>query len=440
MTALEDFNAEFAAERLIEIFNGRFAHSRTVGKDGIHAGQFQQNLLSEVQLITTKVRSGSYNFTTFKQKLILKGAGKAPREISIATVRDRLTLRALTNVLMTVFQDARLHAAHHIVDEVARFIKPLDDNYAFIQIDIKDFYPSVQHAELLRRLRTRIRYQPLLNLISNAVRTPTSDDKETKPNTRGIPQGLSISNVLSSIYMMKFDQVARNRFTYFRYVDDILIICRAADAKRHFCFIESQLMRIGLECHPLKDNSKTKIVPLSHGVDYLGYRLTPSLVSVRKSSYRKMIKTLMTVITGVKYNANDKRVLTRLNLKITGCVFDAKRMGWMFFFSKTDDIKQLKRLDSFVEKHWRRLGMEKYGHPKKFVKAYHEINFNFENSKYIPRFDEYTKDQKIDLIVMMQARERDVVERWSIERINREFFKIVKKEASELEKDMTPTS
>jgi hypothetical protein len=74
------------------------------------------------------------------------------------------------------------------------------------------------------------------------------------------------------------------------------------------------------------------------------------------------------------------------------------------------------------------------------VKAYHEINFNFENSKYIPRFDEYTKDQKIDLIVMMQARERDVVERWSIERINREFFKIVKKEASELEKDMTPTS
>ncbi|WP_105427123.1 reverse transcriptase/maturase family protein [Neorhizobium tomejilense] len=440
VTALGIFTTEFAPQRLAEIFNERILHSHTVGKDGAHPSVFAQTLDEGVQRISDRALAGSYNFTTFKQKLVLKGPDKPPRQISVATVRDRVALRALTNVLMSVFPDSRIPPAHYIIDEVADLIAPLGDDYSFIQIDIKNFYPSVRHDELLCRLRTRIRHKPLLNLIMQAVSTPTSASKETRPNTIGIPQGLSISNVLSSIYMIKFDEFARSRFAYFRYVDDILIICPTTHAKRNFRLIKGRLAKIGLECHRLEDKTKTKIVPLSQGVDYLGFHLAPEVTSVRESSYRRIIDKVMTVMTGVKYNANHAKILTRLNLKITGCIFDGRRMGWMFFFSMTDDLKQLQRLDSFIAKTWRRLGMGQFGSPKRFVKAYHEINFNLTSTRYIPRFDEYSTDQKIDLIATMKVIDRAVVANWAIERINRNFFQLIRKEVAELEKDITPLS
>ncbi|WP_025661822.1 reverse transcriptase domain-containing protein [Rhizobium sp. IBUN] len=440
MTALDIFNTEFTPQRLAEIFNERILHSSTVGKDGVHPLVFAENLNAGVQHISDKAHSGSYRFTTFKQKLVLKGHDKPPRQISVATVRDRVALRAVTNVLMSVFPDARILPAHYIVEEVAGLIAPRGDDFSFIQIDIKNFYPSVRHDELLRRLRTRIRHKPLLNLIMQAVGTPTSAGKEIRPNTIGIPQGLSISNVLSSIYMMKFDEFARSRFAYFRYVDDILIVCPTADAKRNFRLVRNRLAQIGLECHRLEDNTKTKIVPLSKGVDYLGFHLAPEVTSVRTSSYRRIIDKVMTVMTGVKYSGNHARILARLNLKITGCIFDGRRMGWMFFFSMTDDLKQLQRLDGFISKTWRRLGMEQFGTPKRFVKAYHEINFNLASSRYIPRFDEYSNDQKVDLIATMLDADRSVVANWAIERINRRFLQLIRKEVAELEKDITPIS
>jgi len=84
--------------------------------------------------------------------------------------------------------------------------------------------------------------------------------------------------------------------------------------------------------------------------------------------------------------------------------------------------------------------MEQFGIPKRFVKAYHEINFNLATSRYIPKFDEYSRDQKIDLIAAMIVTDRSVVANWPIERINRKFFQLIRKEVAELEKDITPLS
>lgn len=440
MKSQQLFEYEFSPERLTEVFEERIAKATSTGKDGIPATAFAKNLAIELQRISAKAHTDTYKFTTYKQKLILKGHGKPPRQISIATVRDRIVLRSMTNVLMSVFEDARLLPAHYIIREISEFIRPLDDEYSFIQIDIKDFYPSILHDELKLRLDGRIQNNKLLNLIMKAVRTPTSDTKEHRANTKGIPQGLSISNILSSIYMMDFDNTARLQFTYFRYVDDILIICKSEDAEKNYLHIKGELEKLGLYCHNLEEKSKTKIALLSDGVEYLGYKLRPNNLSVRNSSYRKMIDNIMAVMTSARYSTNHRRVLTRLNLKISGCIFNDRRMGWMFFFSMSDDVSQLRRLDAFIARTWKSLGMERYGLPKKFIKTYHEIKYNLANTRYIPRFDDYTEQQKIDLIVAMSGEDIDVVRDWTSERINKAFLKLVKKEISELEKDITPVS
>ncbi|MQY00677.1 RNA-directed DNA polymerase (reverse transcriptase) protein [Sinorhizobium medicae] len=436
MTIGETFDLQFSTDNLRLIFEEKIATSGTVGKDGVHPTAFAKNLETELALVRANVRSESYKFTAFKQRLILKGAGKPPREISIAGVRDRLVLRALTNVLTSVFGDAKIPAAHHFISEIKEYIKPLSDEYSFVQLDVKDFYPNLQHAYLMDQIRSRTEHRQLQYLVLRAITTPTGDKKEM--NGTGVPQGLSVSNVLSSIYMMKIDSEARATLQYFRYVDDILVICRTSEAERTFQYISQQLELANLNCHPL--GTKSKIVPLSEGVDYLGYRLSPSLVSVRHSSYRRMMENIMSVITVGKYKPQPKKTLLKLNIKITGCIMNQKRFGWMFFFSMTENVKQLKRLDRFVDMQWNKSGMEQAGKPKTFVKTFYEIRYNAADTKYIPRFDDYSIEKKMELISTMEGIELVEIRDWTREKIEKKFWYYVKREVADLEKDITPIS
>lgn len=234
--------------------------------------------------------------------------------------------------------------------------------------------------------------------------------------------------------------MARDKYVYYRYVDDILIICKSENARGNLDFMMKRLAKVGLTCHEPTPGSKTKIEPLSKGVEYLGYHLTPNKVSIRQSSYRNIIEKLVSVATAAKYKPSDRRQVRRLNLKITGCFVNGKRYGSMFYFSMTDDKEQLMRLDRFVDRLWKKSGFEKYGKPKTFVKTFHEIKFNLAATKYIPRFDDYSIEQMMQFVADFEARELDEVRNWTEDKIRKTFKRHVKREVSDLLKDMTPTS
>lgn len=231
MTAGQLYKQQFSSENLKSIFHERISRGATTGKDGVSPVAFGAILDDEVERAISKIARRTYRFTTYKQKLVLKGARKPPREISIATVRDRLVLRAANNILVEVFEDRKIEAPHVFVSEISKLIRPLGDDYSFVQMDIKDFYPSISHEMLMRQLRSRVRTPELLHLIECAIKTPTGLTSEEEKNTVGVPQGLSISNILSSIYMKNFDNSMHSKYAYFRYVDDIVIICRSSEAK-----------------------------------------------------------------------------------------------------------------------------------------------------------------------------------------------------------------
>ncbi len=436
-TPKQIFDNQFSALNLSTIFSERVSQSGTVGRDGVHPAAFEKNLDQEIALIRKNVNACKYRFTTYKQRLVLKGAGKAPREISIAGVRDRVCLRALNNSLAAIFTQAKPALAHQYISEIKAYIKPLSDDYSFVQMDVENFFPSILHQELMKRLRSKTRYQKLLSLVSAAITTSTG---VSGTKDKGVPQGLSISNVLSSIYMIPIDEEACDKYEYYRYVDDILIICKKENAEANLAFMTKRLARVGLTVHEPTPGSKTKIEPLSKGVEYLGYHLTPSKASIRRSSYRNIMEKLVSVVTAAKYKPSDRRQVRRLNLKITGCFVNGKRYGSMFYFSMTDDKEQLMRLDRFVGRLWKKAGFDKYGTPKTFVKTFHEIKYNLAATKYIPRFDDYTVEQMMQFIADLEARELDDVRTWTEEKIRKTFRRHVKREVSDLLKDVTPTS
>ena len=108
----------------------------------------------------------------------------------------------------------------------------------YVKIDITKFYSSINHSILLKKIKRKIRKKEALEFLVRAITTQTiprnvSAPEKTSPK-KGVPEGLSISNILADIYLSDLKKLICNKFdvAFFRYVDDILILCQADQAAK----------------------------------------------------------------------------------------------------------------------------------------------------------------------------------------------------------------
>ncbi|QCB39940.1 RNA-directed DNA polymerase (reverse transcriptase) protein [Sphingobium sp. PAMC28499] len=427
----------FSESSLKALFSSRIIKSRAVGLDGTRLEAFTSRLDEECALIERKVLCGTYTFTRYREKLILKGATRLPRRISIPTVRDRLALRAICNLLAEAVPGARSAPPHSYIKAIASLIKGTSEPLSFLRVDVRDFFPSIQHNILLSKLKDLGVESLILTQIQKAIENQTGSAPDYVVSGVGVPQGLSISNLLASVYMQEFDAEAAKRSVYHRYVDDILVVAPSHEITARFKEIHAGLLELRLDPHPMGRSGKTEIKRISEGIDYLGYHLTPRKISVRTSSYHRMFKNLSKVFTQYKYKKNLQQFLFKLNLRITGCVVDGKRKGWLLFFSQTDDLSQLRYLDEFVATQCRRVGINpKASDIARFVKAYHEIRFKGVVNGYIPNFDNFTLEQKYALINNLTGVPFEELDSRSVEVTQADFRNLVAKEVADLEQDV----
>lgn len=428
------FRSAFSAKNLADLFDERLATAKAVGRDGIRADKFEAVLPSEIDLIRRKVLGGCYVFTKYRAKLVSKGARKNPRVLSIPTVRDRLTLRALCDFLSHVYEDDVTKKPHVYIKRL-RELLPAYPGGIFLRVDVKDYYPSISRDKILKIIKRSIKKTQAISLIRAAIETQTIDEKDG-----GIPQGLSISNILAAVYLRDMDEELSKLYAYFRYVDDILVLCKdKTEADAAFADIQAQLSKKDLFCHPISESGKTCVRNISDGIDYLGFNVSDKRISIRTSSYNNIFGVLLSMFTHNKYKEHHSSLIWRLNLKVTGCTFEGKNYGWLFFFMQTENISQLKYLDMFIARQLALRGLGALtGRVKRFVKAYHEIRFNRKDTKYILNFDEFTTDDKIKTISLLTG-ERESLVRAKAAVINERFYKLIGKEVSKLERDIMET-
>jgi hypothetical protein len=230
----------------------------------------------------------------------------------------------------------------------------------------------------------------------------------------------------------------KSSWSYYRYVDDILVICRANQVDQIYDQLKRILGRNKLKCHPLnKEGSKSYTAPLTDGVEYLGFKIHQSGVSIRESSYRKMFRTIGSVLTEFRFKKSEERLVWRLNLKISGCTFEGKNFGWMFFFLQTDNMRQLARLDHFIYLQLRDRGLPRLRPQiKRFIRAYHEIRYNLFDTKYIPNFDNYSVEDMRRAINEVKGASLQELNSMGEEELKKTFFTMIGKEVGDLEKDL----
>lgn len=439
MSVWSEFEKAFSNESLLTIYEENVRLSPATGVDNMTHEKFSLSQGEHLAVIDRKVTAGTYKFTKYKLKLISKGRGKFPREISIPTIRDKIALRALCDFLKIRFsQDLNFALPQAVIRDVKHCV--YEKGYTgFIKLDITNFYPSINHKKILRRLNKRIRNEKIISLIQSALVTPTvtKPTSSDKLSEKGVPQGLSISNILASIYLSNIDKYfqKKDNLTYFRYVDDLLILCNSEECNEIAKDAISKFKKLKLKIHDPKVDSDKSVIG-SIGVkdfSYLGYSFKGDIVSAREESVVRLRESLISIFSGYKYSKikNIKFLEWRLNTRITGCVFQNKFKGWVFFFSEITHEGLLHELDAFLESLCKRYNLTL--DLKSFVRTYFQANHNRHDSTYIPNFDKYTEE---DMVYTLKKYFRKDTTGMTSQQIKYNFLKRISRQVKDLETDV----
>lgn len=441
MSASKHFRNHFTKKRLLEIYNEDIQYKSARGVDRISDRLFKERIDENINIIYRKVHNGSYQFSQYREKLLSRGANRTPRVISIPTIRDKITQKAIARILGLLFREQTPYLHGTINGVIAAYRSGMYQSV--LRLDVKDYYPSIQHDILMGKVGKKIRQKKLLNLIRNAIsqRTVAKPNRKDKgKNDKGVPQGLSISNILANIYLLEMDHKYSSNPTikYFRYVDDILIICQKTDIDQIRTEITNDCSKLGLSLHPVGNPSKSSETDITDGFTYLGYYFSNGKITVRKKTVDRFRESLIKILTNYKYSEtkNPEFLKWALNLRITGCVFNESKYGWVFFFSQIDDCSLLGELDYFIKKQMKRFDITEFK-PKTFLKAYHEITKNLNKTTYISNFDKLSVSEKRKMLDDIFKYERPYMTQQEIEY---EFGRRIYKTVKELERDISRPS
>ncbi|MCJ1702119.1 RNA-directed DNA polymerase [Rathayibacter festucae] len=423
----------------------------SAGRDGETPELFASHLDASIKKINRNLRANTYRFMPYAELLKSKGSGRAPRVISVPSVTDRVALRAMAAFLRGVH--AEQTSTRLPQDLVAALIRQLEARRwrYYIKLDIKNFYPTISHEFLEAVLQKTVRDKDIVGTYMSAIRTPTVARGAPRPRlneTRGVPQGLAISNGLAELSLEHLDRFLRSSDKFFalRFVDDILVLTHEDQADGIARRIRELAQLAKLEVHDdTSGEAKSSKGFIDDGFEFLGYKFEWPRVTVRRGSVEKIESRLTRSFTAYKYALKrnpgseawvgkcQTRLVWHLNLVITGFTLDQRRVGWLAYFSQIRNQQLLHHLDDIVSAKAKRFAVSDLGF-KSFVQTYRIVSSRKEDStKYVPDFDKYTGEEMRAVLVGVFNYD---IAAWPPEKVLEVFYRRIRKLSKELETDV----
>jgi len=152
-----------------------------------------------------------------------------------------------------------------------------------LKADVAKFYPSVDQNIMAGIVRKKIKCKDTLWLIDNII--------YSFPGGKNVPIGNYTSQWFGNLYLNELDQYLKHIHkvkAYLRYCDDFCIFSNDKSYLRELKFIISDFLETRLK---LK-YSYAEVFPVSHGVDFLGYRHFHKYILLRKNTALRVKRRL----------------------------------------------------------------------------------------------------------------------------------------------------
>ena len=273
------------------------------GKSKQH-GVKLHNQNKEANILKLHDQLVNQTFVTSPYKTFVIYEPKEREIFSLPYYPDRIVHHAIMNILEPVFisvftkdtyssiKGKGIHAAANAV-KVA--LKDKAGTHYCLKLDIKKFYPSIDHAILKSLLRRKFKDNQLLWLLDTII-----------DSADGLPIGNYLSQFFANFYMTYFDhwlKETKQVQNYFRYADDIVIL---GDNKPHLHALLAEISTYLNTNLKLAVKGNYQIFPVdARSIDFVGYRFYHTHTLVRKSikqNFARMLKTRRNKASIASYN------------------------------------------------------------------------------------------------------------------------------------------
>jgi group II intron reverse transcriptase/maturase len=164
-----------------------------------------------IEQITGLMRREKYRFAPARRVYIPKKNGKL-RPLGMPTWTDKLVGEVVRLLLEAIYEPQFSDSSHGFRRSRGchTALRDIHDTWTgtawFIEGDISDCFGSLDHDILLRIIAEKIHDNRFLRLIHNMLRAGYLEDWEYRDTLSGVPQGGTVSPILSNIYLHKLDQ------------------------------------------------------------------------------------------------------------------------------------------------------------------------------------------------------------------------------------------
>lgn len=356
-------------ESLKENFN-KLDGKKAVGIDGVRKDDYGKNLDENLKDLLERMKRMAYRPAPVKETLIPKdGQPGKFRPLGISIFEDKLVQGAFQHILEAIYEPIFMDCSHGFRPgrSCHTAIKNLRDHLyqneveTVIDIDLKNFFGTIDHKILENILREKIKDERFIRYIIRMFKAGVLSKDDLIVGDEGVPQGSICSPVLSNIFAhyaldewieITIQPHCQRKVKLFRYADDAIICCESeADAKRIREILPKRLGKYNL----ILNEEKTKMIPFSRkkagqGIpqgtfDFLGFtfywgkarngRIIPKV--------KTRGKTLSTKLAKVEKWARENR--NKAPLKQLWKTFCAKLRGHIQYYGVSFNIS---RVQTFV--------------------------------------------------------------------------------------------
>lgn len=281
-------------------------------KRGTHnALRFEQRLEDNLVALHRELEDGTYRPGRFLAFLLDK---PKRREIFAADFRDRVVHHVLVGHLEPDWERRFIHDSFACrkgkgtlagVERLRSFTRKTTANGTrrafYLQLDIRSFFMALDRRVLWQRLASKDRDPAVLWLMhlilfqdptancrlrgarqADFDRLPQQKSLFQAPPERGLPIGNLTSQFWANVYLDALDQFVKHGLKaryYVRYCDDMVLLSTSRNELAAWQARIEGFLRDELH---LEVNDRTKLRPVSDGIDFLGYIVRPDYLLVRR--------------------------------------------------------------------------------------------------------------------------------------------------------------